>query len=200
MPNVYHKLTYKSSISYVIFKDFLVGGRYNRFMNFEAIRHSKWFDLAYKIGVGIKGLDGLAELVAGIALWISPSIIHTILQSVIHRAHRHHGHTYHFIGEYVARLDSDLAKGGLVFLIVFLIGHGIVKLVLVYCLFRRITWAYPYALVILVMFLLYQIYAAVRDPASLGLWLFTILDIIIIWLVYGEWRDLKEKVTEKVVK
>lgn len=165
-------------------------------MTLEDIRHSKWFDLAYKIGVGIKGLDGLAELVTGIALLISPSIVHNVLMLVVHHAHRHNGHAYHFVAEYVARLDTDLAKSGLTFLIIFLIGHGLVKLVLVYCLFRRITKAYPYALAVLVLFLLYQIYVIVLDPGSIGLWLFAILDVIIIWLVYGEWQDLKEKVDE----
>jgi uncharacterized membrane protein len=169
-------------------------------MKLKELRHSKWFETAYKIGVGVKGLDGLAELIAGVALLISPGLVHTILSAVVTHAHKHTGHTYHFIGEYIGRLDNDLAKSGLVFLIVFLIGHGVVKLVLVYCLLRRIIWAYPYALGVLVLFLVYQIYVLVRDPLSLGMWLFTILDIAIIWLVYGEWRDLTEKVTKKVVK
>ena len=77
-------------------------------------------------------------------------------------------------------------------LIIFLIGHGIVKLALVYCLLRRILWAYPYALGVLSLFLVYQLYALARDPSSVGMWLFTILDIVIIWLVWGEWKDLKE--------
>lgn len=166
-------------------------------MNIEKIRHSKWFDMAYKIGVGLKGLDGLFELIVGIALLISPSIIHTVLTAIVGHAHKHHGHAYHFIGEYVARLDQDLAKSGLVFLIIFLIGHGIIKLVLVYCLFRKITKVYPYALFVLVLFFMYQVYVLVQDPLSLALWFFTILDIVIIWLVYGEWKDLQEEVTPK---
>jgi uncharacterized membrane protein len=125
--------------------------------------------------------------------------LHRILTGVVTHAHKHNGTVYHFIAEYVARLDSDLSHSGILFLVIFLIGHGLIKLILVYCLFRKITKVYPYALVVLVLFLVYQIYAAVRDPASLGLWFFTVLDIIIIWLVYGEWRDLKEK-KQKVVE
>lgn len=164
-------------------------------MNMDKIRHSKWFDTAYKIGVALKGLDGLFELVTGLALLVSPSLIHTVLMAIVGHAHKHHGHTYHFIGEYVARLDQDLARSGLAFLIIFLIGHGVVKLVLVYCLFRRITSMYPYALSVLGLFLVYQVYVLVKDPLSLAMWFFTVLDIVIIWLVWGEWKDLKEKVT-----
>lgn len=159
------------------------------------LRHATWFDGLYRVGVAIKGFDGLAELIAGIALFISPGLVHSVLSGIVGTAHHHHGHTAHFIAEYVAQLDNDLARSGLVFLIVFLIGHGIVKLTLVYCLLRRIVWAYPYALGVLVLFLVYQVYVLVRDPLSIGMWLFTLLDIAIIWLVWGEWRDLQEKVT-----
>jgi uncharacterized membrane protein len=165
-------------------------------MNFEALRHSKYFDLIYRIGVIIKGIDGLVELVAGIALIISPTIVHTVLTSIIGEAHEHHGRTFHFIAEYVARLDNDLARSGLLFLTIFLIGHGVVKLVLVYCLLRRYVHAYPYAIAVLVLFLVYQIYVLVQDPLSIGMWLFTILDIAIIWLVWGEYKDLQEKMVK----
>jgi uncharacterized membrane protein len=165
-------------------------------MNFEALRHSKYFDLIYRIGVIIKGIDGLAELIAGIALIISPSIVHMILSDIVGRANQHHSHVFHFIAEYVARLDKDLAKSGLLFLILFLIGHGLVKLVLVYCLLKRYIHAYPYAIAVLVLFLVYQIYVLIQDPLSIGMWLFTILDIAIIWLVWGEYKDLQEKMVK----
>src|ERR1700757_4485441 len=151
-------------------------------MKIDTLRHSKWFETAYRIGVGIKGFDGAIELLAGVALLISPTIVHDVLMAVAGEANEHTGRTAHFIAEYVARLDKDLAKAGLTFLIIFLIGHGIVKLVLVYCLLRRILWAYPYALGLLVLFLVYQVYVLVQDPGSLGLWFFTLLDIVIIWL------------------
>ncbi|MDB5177047.1 MAG: hypothetical protein JWN75_715 [Candidatus Saccharibacteria bacterium] len=165
-------------------------------MNFDTLRHSKYFDLIYRIGVIIKGLDGLAELIAGIALVISPAIVHMVLSSVVGQANEHHGRTFHFIAEYVARLDNDLAKSGLLFLTIFLIGHGVVKLVLVYCLLRRYVHAYPYAIAVLILFLVYQIYVLIQDPLSIGMWFFTLLDIVIIWLVWGEYKDLQEKMVK----
>ena len=154
---------------------------------------SNWFERIYKIGVAIKGFDGLVELVAGLALLFSPDLIHTILSAISGRASQYHGHVSHFIVEYVARLDGDLAKSGLTFLIIFLIGHGVVKLILVYCLLKEIIKVYPYALAVLGLFLVYQIYVLVRDPLSIGLWLFTIFDVVIIYLVWGEWRQLLRK-------
>lgn len=166
-------------------------------MSIQKIRKQPWFEAVYKIGVGIKGLDGFFELAAGILLLVSPHTLHILLGAIVTEAGHHHGHVTHFVATSIAHLDDDLARSGLTFLIVFLIGHGIVKLTLVYCLFRKILGAYPYAIAVLGLFLLYQLYALVRDPLSIGMWLFTILDIAIIWLVWGEWKDLKEeKMTE----
>jgi uncharacterized membrane protein len=162
-------------------------------MKIDSLRHTRGFELAYKIGVTIKGFDGAVELLAGIALLISPTIVHDMLTAVVGKANEHAGVTAHFVSEYVARLDADLARSGLTFLIVFLIGHGVIKLILVYCLLRRILWAYPYALGALVLFLVYQLYVVAQDPGSVGLWLLTLLDVAIIWLVWGEWKDLKEE-------
>lgn len=161
-------------------------------MSMLKIRQQPWFEAVYKVGVGIKGLDGFLELAAGLLLLISPHTLHVLLGAIVNEAGHHHGHVTHFVATSIAHLDDDLARSGLTFLIIFLIGHGIVKLALVYCLLRRILWAYPYALGVLSLFLVYQLYALARDPSSVGMWLFTILDIVIIWLVWGEWKDLKE--------
>ncbi len=158
----------------------------------KSAKFNKWFERAYFIGVAIKGFDGLVELVVGLALLISPSLVHSVLSAVAGEAGEHHAHMFRFIAEYVARLDNELAHSGLTFLIIFLIGHGVVKLVLVYCLLKEIVRAYPYALFILVLFLIYQVYVLFGDH-SIGMWLFTILDIVIIYLVWGEWRELHHK-------
>lgn len=167
-------------------------------MTTSSLRHAPWFENAYRIGIAIKGFDGLAELVAGVALLLAPGIVHATLSAIFQATHLHDGHTAQFIASYVARLDAEAAKNGIAFLIVFLIGHGIVKLALVYCLLRRIVWAYPYALAVLGLFLVYQLYVLALNPLSPGMWLFTLLDAAIIWLVWGEWQDLRETADKPV--
>lgn len=153
---------------------------------------SRWFERIYKIGVAIKGIDGLIEFGAGVALLISPHLVHVVLGGVAAEMGEHHAHVFQFIAEYVGRLDDNLAKSGLAFLIIFLISHGLVKLVLVYCLLREYVRVYPYALVILIGFLVYQLYVLIAAP-TIGMGIFTLLDIIIIYLVWGEWRELRAK-------
>jgi uncharacterized membrane protein len=156
------------------------------------LRNKPYFELIYKIGVGIKGFDGLVELAVGIALLISPQLVHNILGGLAKELGEHHAHIFRFISEYIARVDGDLARGGIIFLIIFLITHGLVKLGLVYCLLREIVRAYPVALAILGAFLVYQAYVFVVHP-TIGMALFTVLDAVIIWLVWGEYRDLLAK-------
>lgn len=158
----------------------------------QPLRTRSWYAQAYKVGVAIKGLDGLVELVVGLALLIAPHLVHVALSSLAVEVGEHHAHTFQFIAEYIGRLDENLARSGLAFLIVFLISHGVLKLVLVYCLLREYVRVYPYALVILIGFLVYQLYVLIATP-TIGMAIFTLLDIIIIYLVWGEWRELRGK-------
>jgi len=166
-------------------------------MTFPDIRHAKWFDTVYKIGVGIKGFDGLVELVAGVLLIIAPRTPHRLLQSAALEAHEHNTTLFHFIERQVIHLDAQITGKVLLFIIIFLIIHGIVKLVLVYCLLKKIHRAYPYALGVLLILFGLQVSPLFKNPADLALWLFTILDVAIIYLVWGEYQDIKEAVLSR---
>ncbi len=117
-------------------------------------------------------------------------MLHFFLRASSGEAAEHTSRTARFIAEYIARIDVDLAKSSTVFLAVFLVSHGLVKIVLAYCLLKEILWVYPYALVLLVGFSIYQVYPTVLHP-TIGTVLLCLLDIIIIVLVWDEWRRLK---------
>jgi len=71
-----------------------------------------------------------------------------------------------------------------------LLTHGLVKVVLVTCLLMNKLWAYPYALVALGLFLVYQVYELVVHP-TFGMAFLSVLDAIIILLVWREWQQVK---------
>lgn len=155
----------------------------------QKVYANKWFDRVYKIGVAIKGFDGAVELLAGLGLWLAPGVIHSLLDLVGDAAQERTGHAAQQIAEYVGRLDASVTNGSLTFVIFFLIFHGVIKLGLVYCLLRKIVIAYPMALLALCMFLVYQVYALITEPGPL-MAVLTVLDVLIIILVYGEYRKL----------
>ncbi len=156
----------------------------------ERMRENPWYERIYKLTVAIKGFDGFVELIAGALLLVAPSWLHWILGVISSESSEHHGRFMQYIAVHVAHIDVDLAKGGMFVVVLFLLTHGVVKLALVWALLREILWAYPYALLVLFAFSVYQLYLCFAHP-GIGMVLFTLLDAIIIWVVWGEWQKLK---------
>lgn len=151
-----------------------------------------WYEAAYKVSVAVKGFDGLVEFIAGIWLLVAPDSLHALLQFIFGHAVEHSSHFMQFVAAHVAHIDSSLSAGGVLLVALFLLSHGVVKLALVYCLLREILWAYPYALGVLGAFLAYQLWVFIKEP-SIGMFIFCILDVIIMVMVYGEWQKLKRE-------
>lgn len=156
-------------------------------------------DWVYDIGIAIKGVDGAVELVAGILLWVAPGLLHALLQLLLGEAQERHTQVARFVAENIARVDTDLTKSGLVVVILFLLLHGIVKLALVVALFRQWRLAYPWALAVLGAFLVYQVVVFVKHP-TLAMAAFSLLDAVIIWLVYKEYAKLSRESSQKVLQ
>ena len=146
-------------------------------------------DKTYEIGIILKGFDGLVELIGGIlVLSLSP---HTILritnfftQDILQE------NPHNFIANHIEHAGRHLASGQTTFAALFLLTHGLVKVVLVTCLLLNKLWAYPWALVVLGLFLVYQIYLLITKT-TFGMAFLTVLDAIIIYLVWREWQKIK---------
>lgn len=142
----------------------------------------------YKLGVGLKGIDGAIELLAGLLLLTIPQQVHSILSRLTHELNE--TQTTHVVATYIAHTNARLVHDSLTMLIVFLLTHGIIKLILVYGLLREILWIYPYALGTLALFLGYQVYVLITAP-GIGMAVLAVLDAVIIYLVWREWRYLQ---------
>lgn len=117
--------------------------------------------------------------------------------------HSHDSFVYEFSADYIARLDDDVARIGMSFVVFYLIGHGIIKLIFAFCLIKRIEWIYPYAITVLWLLLAYQIGVLLQDLSSVFMWLITVVDATVIWLVMMEYRKIrrakrKEQLQSKV--
>jgi uncharacterized membrane protein len=155
-------------------------------------RRGRFIDRVYYIGVIVKGVDGAVEFLAGLVLLFAPHLPHILLTSLSAEAAEGRTPLRVFLAGYIESLDDRLASAGLYFLIAYLILHGAIKLVLVYCLLRRIHAAYPWAIGILLAFLAYQVYTTIVSPSIL-LVLLDLLDAAIIVLVYLEYRRIVPK-------
>jgi len=148
-------------------------------------------DKLYEIGILIKGIDGLLELVGGILLLAlsSRTILH-VTHWLVDAELTENPHS--FIGKHVLHAGMQLAHGHTLFAALFLLTHGAVKVGLVVCLLLNKPWAYPVGLGVLGVLLAYQIYQLITAP-SFGMALLSVLDVIIMWLIWREWQQVKAK-------
>src|SRR5581483_7682416 len=88
------------------------------------------------------------------------------------------------------KAGHHLATNSHFFAAAFLLTHGLVKVVLVTCLLLNKLWAYPWALGVLSLFLVYQIYLLITKP-TFSMAFLSVLDAVIIWLIWREWQKVR---------
>jgi uncharacterized membrane protein len=69
----------------------------------------------------------------------------------------------------------------------YLLSHGIIKVALVIGLLRDKLWAYPASLVVLGIFIVYQLYRF-SYTQGFGLIVLTVFDVIVMGLIWHEYR------------
>jgi uncharacterized membrane protein len=149
-------------------------------------RSKDLLDRTFEIGVILKGLDGLLEVVGGVLLLIvSPAAINRIVAALTQ--HELSEDPHDVIATHLLRVTHGLTGSAIGFAAAYLLLHGIVKVVLVLALLRNKIWAYPWLIAFLVAFIGYQLYRIVLDP-TLGLSALTIFDALIVWLTWREYQ------------
>ncbi|MRH27823.1 DUF2127 domain-containing protein [Microbacterium sp. SYP-A9085] len=146
----------------------------------------KLLDRTFFIGLILKGLDGVVELVGGIALLlITPAQISALVRALTR--HELSEDPHDLIANWLIDYTSSLGVSATVFGAVYLLAHGIVKVVLVVAVLRGKLWAYPWLIGFLVAFIGYQGFVLIAQ-FSVGLLLLTLFDIFIVVLTVREYR------------
>ena len=95
---------------------------------------------------------------------------------------------------------SQLSRSTTIFGAIYLLSHGIAKVVLVVALLRGELWAYPWLIALLGVFIVYQLYR-LSYGFSLGLTLLTLFDAFVVWLTVLEYRKRRATLPpERVVR
>jgi uncharacterized membrane protein len=144
---------------------------------------------AFRIGVFLKGLNGLLELIGGaLLLWIPPSGIQKAVAALTQQELSEDPRD--FIATHLREAVRPLSSNVELFAALYLMAHGVIKVLLVYGLLRSKLWAYPTAIVVFAAFGVYQMYRYVIAPSG---WLIalTVLDAGVILLTWAEYRRLR---------
>jgi uncharacterized membrane protein len=146
-----------------------------------------FLDWVFEVGIVLKGLNGLLELVGGVLLLIvSPGAIKGIVGTLTAGELSENPHD--FIATRLLHTAGGLTGEGLTFGAVYLLIHGVVKVTLVIALLCNKLWAYPWMVAVLLAFIAYQVYLIVLGPSP-GLVALTVFDVLIVVLTWREYRQ-----------
>jgi len=143
-------------------------------------------DLFY-IGIWIKGLDGLVETAAGIILLtVGPGFINSTVSHFVQDELAEEPHS--LVANFFLK-HGNISVEAAAFTAILLLARGIIKLIVVSAVFRKKLWAYPAAIIVFGLFVIYQMYYFFQSN-SLFLVLLSILDVFVIALTIHEYRVL----------
>ena len=149
-------------------------------------RRGDLLDRAFLIGIVLKGLDGVLEVAGGaLLLLVSPSTIDRFTRILTQHELSEDPHDY--LANHLLHATGELTGATLTFGAVYLLSHGLVKVLLVAFLLRNKIWAYPWMIAFLIAFIVYQLYRMTFAP-SIGLAGLTVFDAIVTWLTIREYQ------------
>ena len=143
----------------------------------------------FQISVLLKGAHALLEIIGGIGLFfISTSAIAQFVVALTGGELLEDSHD--FLANYFLHMAQAFSIGDKTFAAFYLLSHGVIKIFLVAGLLRDKLWAYPASLTVLSLFIAYQLYRYTFSH-SFALILLSIFDLLVIWLIWHEYRLIR---------
>jgi len=145
----------------------------------------------FEISIVLKGVGAALETALGFALLYSGSLITFIFQ-LLNNELIDDPNDFFATHAHSLLSTSALSHSAQIFGALYLISHGVVKLFLIAGLLRNKLWAYPASLAVFSLFIFYQL---VRFTRTHSVWLLvlTLLDIIIMWLIWHEYTQVRKR-------
>jgi len=140
----------------------------------------------FEISVLLKGAHALIECIGGLALaFVSTEAIKDLVDALTQDELIEDPND--FVALQLLSLAQNVTVGTQHFYAFYLLSHGLIKVFLVAGLLRNKLWAYPVSLVVLGLFVVYQLYRF-SYTHGLGLILLTAFDVVVMGLIWHEFR------------
>jgi uncharacterized membrane protein len=149
----------------------------------------KWLHWLFEASLVLKGMFAAGETLAGLGLLLTPniSIINFVGWLTRHNLTQEPNADMAQWFHHMADIFPIQVQH---FYAYYLLGHGVLKFLMVVMLARRILWGYPVAMLILAGFVTYQM-TEYFSRGSIALLALSGFDAFMIGLVYREWGVLK---------
>jgi uncharacterized membrane protein len=149
----------------------------------------KVLHVLFLISVWIKGIAGLVETAAGVfCFFITPEAVKSFVVSIT--APELARDPDDWISTALNRSVQHFSADNTLFVALYLVTHGLIKIFLVSGLLLGKLWSYPLSLWFLAAFIVYQCYRYTHTHA-ISLVLLTILDLAVAFLIWREYQSKK---------
>lgn len=151
--------------------------------------------ISFEIGLLLKGIDGFLEILGGLLFTVlNPQRLNHLVYFLTQ--HELSEDPNDVVANFLVSLGHDFSISTQQFAEIYLISHGIIKLIFILLLWRKKLWAYPLSVLFLVFFIIYQIYRYTLLH-SISMILLTLLDVAMIVLTYLEYKRIQSDFPQK---
>jgi uncharacterized membrane protein len=145
----------------------------------------------FEVSLLLKGAHALIECIGGLVLaFVSTDTIVSWVKMLTQEELIEDPQD--FIASHLMNLAAGFSVSSQHFYAFYLLSHGLVKVALVIGLLRNKLWAYPASLVVLSLFIAYQVYRY-SYTHSMGLIVLTVFDVFVMFLIWHEYRLVSRK-------
>lgn len=144
----------------------------------------------FQVSILLKGVHALIECLGGtiLALVSTASIVNFVNTITLNELI---GDPNDFLATHLLALARDFSVQTQHFYAFYLLSHGLVKVLLVIGLLRVKLWSYPASLIVLALFVVYQLYRF-SYTHGLGLIVLTVFDVIVMGLIWHEYNLMRQ--------
>jgi uncharacterized membrane protein len=140
----------------------------------------------FEVSILLKGAHALVECIGGLALaFVSTGTITSLVNSLTQEELVEDPND--FLATHLLALAENITLSTQHFYAFYLLSHGMIKVLLVIGLLRNKLWSYPASLVVLGLFIIYQLYRF-SYTHGLGLVVLTVFDFVVMGLIWHEYR------------
>ena len=162
----------------------------------QILKGTTLLDRSFQASITLKGIDGLLEMIGGILLLVANQTRVNSFVDVITR-HSLARNPNAFVATHLLHASQGIVGRAHYFIFLYLVSHGLAKVILVVALWLNRMWAYPAMILLLIAFILYQLYRMTFAP-SWFLALLTVFDAVVIWLTWAEYEKQRAPKMQRV--
>jgi uncharacterized membrane protein len=152
-------------------------------------RDTSFLHESFEVGIAMKGFDGLLEFFGGaVIFFMKPAQMNDIVRKICEHLLARAPHSA--VAIHMFNASQNMTNSSIQFAALYLLSHGLVKALLVACIWMDKLWAYPLTVAVFSAFAAYQVFRFTHTH-SWALVVLTIFDVLIILLTWNEYQHQK---------